>query len=101
MRVNHGPPAVGRAAIAELAKSFMEIFPDLKVTLDKVAPGATGTLFHWTLTGTNTSAAGQGNKVQISGHEIWQLSQAGLIAESRGYFDAADYERQLQGGRQS
>ena len=97
LRVNHGAPAVGRAAIAEIARSFMQAIPDMKVALDAVTQEPARTVFHWTLTGTNTGPGGGGNKVRISGYEIWQLSEAGLIAESRGHFDAADYERQLRG----
>jgi len=38
---------------------------------------------------------GTGRKVRISGFEVWQIGDDGLIAESRGYFDGAEYERQL------
>jgi hypothetical protein len=36
-------------------------------------------------------------RVRISGYELWKISDAGLIAESSGHFDAADYEDQLCG----
>jgi hypothetical protein len=29
---------------------------------------------------------------------MWKIGKDGLIAESKGYFDAADYERQLKHG---
>jgi uncharacterized protein (TIGR02246 family) len=54
LSVNDGPPAVGRAAIAEEARGFMTTFPDMIVTMDKVSRDRDGTKFHWTLTGTNT-----------------------------------------------
>lgn len=34
LAVNHGAPAMGRAAITELAQSFMITFPDLKIVMD-------------------------------------------------------------------
>jgi predicted ester cyclase len=96
LSVNDGPSAVGRAAIAEIARSFMRDFPDLVVTFDKLEPRGDRTAFHWTLTGTY---AGTGNHVRISGYELWKIDNAGLIAESRGHFDTADYNRQLNGRR--
>src|SRR5436853_7194909 len=67
--INNGPPAVGRAAIANEAQTFMTTFPDMIVTMDKVAHGEEDTKFHWTLTGTNTGPGGTGNKVRIGGYE--------------------------------
>jgi predicted ester cyclase len=46
--------------------------------------------------GTNSGPDGTGNRVRISGYELWKISDHGLIAESRGHFDTADYERQLK-----
>ncbi len=96
--INNGPPAVGRAAIAKEAQAFVTTFPDMVVTMNKVARDEEGTKFHWTLTGTNTGPGGTGNKVQISGYELWKIDNDGLIGESKGHFDAADYERQLRHG---
>ena len=33
----------------------------------------------------------------ISGYELWKIDNDGLIAESKGHFDSAEYERQLRG----
>jgi predicted ester cyclase len=89
LTVNDGPPAPA----LEVARGFMRDFPDMIVTFDKLEPHADRTAFHWTLTGTH---AGTGNHVQISGYELWKIDNAGLIAESSGHFDAAEYERQLK-----
>ena len=94
LRVNNDAPAVGRGAIAEIARGFMRDFPDMTVTFDKLEPRGDRTAFHWTLTGTYV---GTGNRVRISGYELWKIDDADLIAESSGYFDAAEYERQLKG----
>jgi hypothetical protein len=95
--INNGPPAVGRAAIAREAQAFMTTFPDMVVTMDKVAHDEEGTKFHWTLTGTNTGPNGMGKRVRISGYELWKIGNDGLIGESKGHFEAADYEKQLKG----
>src|SRR5437660_10198329 len=95
--INNGPPAVGRAAIAKEAQAFMTTFPDMVVTFDKLEPRDDAVAIHWTLTGTNTGPGAAGNKVRISGYELWKIDNDGLIAESKGHFDAADYEKQLRG----
>jgi uncharacterized protein (TIGR02246 family) len=94
LQVNNDAPAVGREAIAEIARGFMRDFPDMTVTFDKLEPRRDRTAFHWTLTGTYAET---GNHVRISGYELWKIDNAGLIAESSGYFDAEDYQRQLRG----
>src|ERR1700731_4190042 len=88
LSVNDGPPAVGRAAIAQEAQAFMTTFPDMIVTMDKVSRDPAGTKSHWTLTGTNTGPGGTGKCVRISGYELWKIDNDGLIAESKGHFDA-------------
>jgi len=95
--INDGPPAVGRAAIANEAQAFMTTFPDMVVTFDKLEPRGDTTAFHWTLTGTNTGPGGTGNRVRISGYELWKVDNDGLIGDSLGHFDSAEYERQLKG----
>jgi len=95
--INNGRPAVGRAAVAKEAQSFMTTFPDMVVTMDKLVRDEEGTKFHWTLTGTNTGRGGTGKRVRISGYELWRLDNEGLIAESKGHFDAVEYKRQLRG----
>ncbi len=99
LRVNDAAPAVGRAAIAETARGFMTAFPDLQVLLDEVKAKAAGGEYHLTLIGTNSGPGGTGRKVRISGFEDWKIGADGLIAESRGSFDAAEYQRQLNAQR--
>jgi predicted ester cyclase len=97
--VNNGPSAVGRAVIAEVARRFLRDFPEMVITFDKLEPRGDRTTFHWTLTGTKTGPGGTGNKVRISGYELWKFDNEGLIAESKGHFDAEDYDRQLKGAK--
>jgi len=85
--------------IVEVARGFMRDFPDMIVSFDKLESTPKGTEFHWTFTGINAGPGGTGNKVRISGYELWKIDSKGLIAESEGRFDAADYERQIRGSR--
>jgi steroid delta-isomerase-like uncharacterized protein len=98
LRVNEGPPAVGRAAIAEVARGFMRDLPDMIVTMDDVTHDSDGTKFHWTLTGTNAGPGGTGKRLRISGCELWKIDEDGLIGDSKGHFNTAEYERQLKLG---
>ena len=100
LKINDGTPAVGRAAITNSAQSFMTGFPDIVVRMDRLVVKGAKTEYHWTLTGTNTGPGGSGKFVKISGFEEWRLGSDGLIAESLGHFNAADYERQLNAGGQ-
>jgi hypothetical protein len=96
LRVNEGPPVVGRHAIAEVARGFMTAFPDLRVVMDGLS-NEERPVYRWTLVGTHTGPGGTGHTVRISGFEEWQLDADGLILESQGHFDRDDYLRQLEG----
>ena len=95
LKINDGEPARGRKAIAESAQEFITAFPDLQVAMDDLVLTGKGAEFHWTLTGTNTGPGGSGSRVRISGFEDWKIAEEGLIAESEGHFDAAEYKRQI------
>src|SRR5262245_9968602 len=95
LSVNDDPPANGREAITDVAKGFMTAFPDMKVVLDDVVLQNADAVCHWTWTGTHTGPGGTGRPVRISGFEVWRIACNGLIASSRGHFDAVEYHRQL------
>jgi len=97
LKVNEDTPAIGRKAIAEVARGFMTEFPDMEVWLDDVQVQNDRAVYHWTLVGTHTGPGGTGRSVRISGFEEWQVGPNGLIASSQGHFDSADYQRQLGG----
>jgi uncharacterized protein (TIGR02246 family) len=94
--VNGGEPAIGRAAIAEVARGFMTDFPDMTVSFDELRLEGGVAYFHWTLTGTKNGPAGTGRPVRIGGYERWEIGDDELIARSEGHFDAAEYQRQLR-----
>ena len=95
LQINDGSPAKGTEAITNVAKGFMDAFPDMIVSMDSLITKSDKTRFYWTLTGTNNGLNGTGNRIKISGFEEWTLNIDGLIQESRGYFDEKEYKRQL------
>jgi steroid delta-isomerase-like uncharacterized protein len=95
LTVNSGVPSVGRTAIAAKAKEFMDAFPDMIVKMDAVSQEGRHVTFHWTWSGTNTGPGGNGKTVRISGYEEWTFGADGLIVESRGHYDEAEYQRQM------
>jgi steroid delta-isomerase-like uncharacterized protein len=95
LAVNAGNPSVGRTAIAATAGEFMDAFPDMVVRMDQVTGEGSQVTFHWTWTGTNTGPGGAGKAVRISGYEEWTIDADGLIVESTGHYDEAEYQRQV------
>lgn len=89
--INGGEPA----PIAGVAQSFVEAFPDIEVFMDDLVIGDDVTEYHWTFTGTSAET---GRSVRIPGFEVWTIGADGLIAESHGHYDQAEYDRQLRDG---
>ena len=98
LTVNDGDPAVGREAIAAVAHSFMTAFPDFVLAMDSLHIESGVVEYHWTFAGTNTGPDGTGKAVRFSGYEEWTMGSDGLVAESQGHFDDAEYNRQLVAG---
>ena len=98
LTVNAGTPSVGRAAITATAQGFMTAFPDMVVKMDEVRGDGSHAIFRWIWTGTNTGPGGTGKSVRIKGYEEWTIGADGLIADSKGHYDEAEYRRQLQSG---
>lgn len=98
LTVNDAEPAVGREAIAAVARGFMTAFPDMVLAMDSLVATEGRVRYHWTFAGTHTGPGGTGNAVRFSGYEEWTMGEDGLIAASLGHFDEAEYERQLEAG---
>lgn len=67
-------------------------------SMDKLDIDGSHAVFHWTLKGTNTGPGGTGKTVRFSGYEEWTINSDGLIQQSLGHFDEAEYQRQLKNG---
>jgi nuclear transport factor 2 (NTF2) superfamily protein len=84
------------AGIAGVAEAFIAAFPDIEVLMDDLVLREDGIVeYRWTFTGTSAET---GNSVRVPGFEEWTIAPQGLIAESRGHYDQAEYDRQLQHG---
>ena len=97
LTINGGEPAIGREAVAGVARAFMDAFPDLALTFDRLERVGERVRYHWTFVGTNTGPEGTGNAVDFSGYEAWSMDSDGLIRDSQGSYDDEDYQRQLRG----
>ena len=93
--INGGDALVGRQAITDMSAGFYSEFPDLALTCDLVRGAGTHVAFMWTLEGHHS---GTKNHVKVSGWEEWDLDRSGKVARSLGWFDAEDYQRQIDGG---
>ncbi len=76
----------------------MTAYPDLVDRMVEVRKEGDRVIFHWYWTGTNNGPGGTGNAVDLRGYEEWTLGGDGLILESRGHYDEAEYQRQLNAG---
>jgi hypothetical protein len=84
------------SAIGEVAEGFIAAFPDIEVFMDDLVLREDGTVeYRWTFTGTSAET---GKSVRLPGFEEWTIARDGLIAMSRGHYDEAEYDRQLQHG---
>ena len=90
--INGGEPA----GVSEVAEAFIAAFPDIQVFMDDLILREDGSVeYRWTFTGTSAET---GKSVRVPGYEEWTIAPDGLIAESRGHYDQAEYDRQLQQG---
>ena len=67
LAVNGQAPAVGRSAIADIARGFYEAFPDTVVVMDLARLAGDRAVYMWTYEGTNTGAGGTGHAVRFNG----------------------------------
>ena len=95
LRINDGEPAIGREAVEEVVRGFMAGFPDMVVELVELRKKGDKVQFHWHWTGTYTGPGGNGAAVDMTGYEEWTFDDDGLILESHGNYDDAEYQRQL------
>ena len=95
--VNDGEPMITAEGRLGGIIGFMEAFPDLLITMRDIVEEDRGTVFYWNLKGTNTGSGGTGNGVDIDGCEVWKLNNENKIVELKGYFNAEEYDRQVNG----
>lgn len=93
--INRGDPIVGQGALMEMVTGFYAEFPGLVVHLDGLRTAGDHVAFLWTLEGTHAET---GNRVKVPGWEEWTLAPDGKVQESLGWYDAAEYDRQVAEG---
>ncbi|WP_377191403.1 DUF1348 family protein [Ruegeria meonggei] len=94
MGMNRGDPMTSQAEIAEMAAGFMADFPNLALKLDSVLVADHHMVYAWTFEGHHKET---GSHVKFSGWEEWDLDDDLKVIKSLGWYDNADYERQVAG----
>ena len=92
--INRGKPWAGRVGVQAMAEGFFADVPDLSLICDGFRLLGDHMIYLWTFTGHH---AGSKAPLRIAGAEEWDLVQ-GRVAASRGWYDGADYARQVAGG---
>lgn len=77
-----------------MAAGFHAAFPDLKLTCDGIRSTGSHAVYLWTLEGHHAESK---NFCKVSGWEEWDLDENMSVTRSLGWFDATDYQRQIDG----
>ena len=89
--INRGQPWVGHKGIADMAAGFFADVPDLRLVCDGARCAGDHVAYLWTFTGTHAATK---RPLRVVGWEEWDLDADLKVVASRGWYDAADYERQ-------
>jgi uncharacterized protein (TIGR02246 family) len=92
--INRGDALIGTAALTAMAAGFHAEFPDLALECDLMRDAGDHCVYVWTLSGHHAQTR---NPVRVGGWEEWELGDDLKINRSAGWFDAVDYQRQIDG----
>ena len=92
--INRGEPSVGHEGLTAMAAGFHADVPDLVLQNDGIRGAGNHIVFMWTFTGHDSQT---GNPLKISGWEEWDLDENMKVTSALGWFDAEDYEKQVNG----
>lgn len=92
--INRGEPSVGHSGLTEMAAGFHADVPVLVLQNDGIRAAGTHVVFMWTFTGHHAQT---GNPLDVSGWEEWELDDNMKVTSALGWFDAEDYDRQVDG----
>ena len=92
--INRGEPSMGHDGLTAMAAGFHADVPDLFLKNDGIRSAGNHVVYLWTFTGHDTQT---GNPLEISGWEEWELDENLMITSALGWFDADDYQRQVDG----
>ena len=88
LTINGGTPSTGRVELAATARSYMDAFPDLNVSVDHVLVAGDVVFWAWTITAANNGPGGTAHRDRVGGIEVWTIGSSGLVSNSIGYYDA-------------
>lgn len=94
LSVNGAPPHVGREALIASARTLMETFPGVKVSVEATRCAGDRAVFIWVLSGVHAET---GAAVTLPGWHEWELDRNMKVARCRGFYDAGDLQRQIEG----
>ena len=92
--INCGEPSVGHVGLTAMAAGFHADVPDLVLQNDGIRSAGNHVVYMWTFTGHDAQT---GNPLNISGWEEWDLDENMKVTSALGWFDADDYQRQVDG----
>ncbi len=92
--INRGDPWVDHEGLTAMAAGFHADVPDLVLQNDGIRSAGNHVVFLWTFTGHHAQT---GNPVKVSGWEEWELDNDLKVKSSLGWFDAAEFQRQVDG----
>lgn len=92
--INRGEPSVGHEALTAMAAGFHADVPDLVLQCDGIRGAGNHVVYLSTFTGHDANSK---NPLKICGWEEWELDEDLKITSSLGWFDAEDYQRQVDG----
>ncbi|WNK01449.1 nuclear transport factor 2 family protein [Thalassospiraceae bacterium LMO-JJ14] len=92
--INNGEPSEGHDGITEMAAGFHAAVPDLALQNDGIRGAGDHVVYMWTFKGHD---ANTGHPLCVSGWEEWELDGDMKVASARGWFDAENYQRQIDG----
>lgn len=90
--INRGTPWEGRVGVKMMAAGFFADVPDLALVCDGLRIAGDHVAYLWTFTGHHAQTRAP---LKITGWEEWDIGADGKVTASRGWYDAADYARQV------
>lgn len=92
--INRGDPWEGRSGVADMARGFFADVPDLALRCDGIRTAGDHVVYLWTFEGHHAQTR---NPLKVTGWEEWNFGADGKVTGSLGWFDAEDYQRQVEG----
>ena len=92
--INRGVPSVGHDGVTAMAAGFHADVPDLFLQNDGIRAAGNHVVYMWTFTGHDAQTK---NPLRISGWEEWDLDEDMKVTSALGWFDADDYQSQVDG----